>query len=148
MKLKKQASKDDFQIELQQSKKQPMIEIQDASAFMTNVSAMDDSTVAGSDEKMMLSEGQPDIASSTVEEELEDDDQLSESEQSMRPPVQQNDVQDFKPAEEKKYMTAADFERVCQQLQAISSSYDKSAQRYEKAIEVTEKTIKTCQRAE
>jgi len=45
-------------------------------------------------------------------------------------------------------MTAADFERVCNQLQTMSNSYEQSAKRYEKAIETTEKTIKTCQRAE
>ena len=35
----------------------------------------------------------------------------------------------------KRYMTAADFEKVCAQLNSISSSYDKSAQRYEACIE-------------
>ena len=49
------------------------------------------------------------------------------------------------PAEPKKYMTAVDFERrVCNQLQFMSKSLEKTAKRYEKAIEVTEKTIKTC----
>ena len=78
MKLRKQPSKDDFQIELQSKKP---IELQNASAFMTNTSAIDDSTIASSDEMrqaafcdtaeqhMMFSEGQPDIASCTVEEE-------------------------------------------------------------------------------
>ena len=83
---------------------------------------------------------------------------VSHSESDQQSEIQEDDtpksnmliteVPEFKPAEPKKYMTAADFERVCNQLQTMSNSYEQSAKRYEKAIETTEKTIKTCQRAE
>ena len=47
-----------------------------------------------------------------------------------------------------KPMTAAEFEeRVCSQLKAISESYAKTAQRIEKTIAQTEKTMKVCDRA-
>ena len=45
-------------------------------------------------------------------------------------------------------MTAADFDRVCSQLQAMSASYEQTAKRYEKVIELNEKTIKTCRDGE
>ena len=96
-------------------------------------------------ESQQLSECQPDFVSSSVEEE---DEQISESEQceSDATPIGAAtvDVPEFKVVEPKKYMTAADFDKVCKQLEAMSASYENSAQRYEKAIETTVKTIKTC----
>merc|ERR1739844_75170 len=126
-KMTKQASKDDFELEMPFKKQQP---IQVANAFLT--SSIDRSTALESEENkncmdsLQLSDGMVDFGASSVAEE----------------------DPEFKAAEPKKYMTAADFEKVCQQLQNISKSYENSAQRYEKAIETTEKTIKTCQRAE
>ena len=42
-------------------------------------------------------------------------------------------------------MTAADFERVCSKLNSISNSYEKSAGRYEAAIDKVVKTRNICQ---
>ena len=149
-KMTKQASKDDFELEMPFKKQQP---IQVANAFLT--SSIDRSTALESEENkncmesLQLSDGMVDFGASSVAEE---DEQISESEQcdSETSPMAAaaEEVPEFKVAEPKKYMTAADFEKVCQQLQNISKSYENSAQRYEKAIETTEKTIKTCQRAE
>ena len=58
----------------------------------------------------------------------------------------QSSIPEFRAADQPvKTMTAADFERrVCSQLAKISASYDKTAERYEKAIAQTEKTMKVC----
>ena len=127
--------------------------MQVADAYMTSV--VDNSTAAASEENFnfaeiqQFSDGKPDFGSSSVEEE---EDHLSESEQcdSDATPVGAAtvDVPEFKVEAPKKYMTAAEFDKVCKQLTAISSSYENSAKRYEKAIETTEKTIKVCQRAD
>merc|ERR1712051_31806 len=143
--LNKVQSRDDFEIEMPFKKPNMLLEM--ASAAQSTVGSSNVPTIE-EDGKAQFSD-----SSSASEEEA----QLSESEQSS---ACQSDVfsskttttdaiPEFKQAAEpKKYMTAADFERVCNQLQKLSTSYDKTAKRYEKAIEVTEKTIKTCQRGE
>merc|ERR1719350_1355164 len=106
-KLAKQASKDDFEIEM-------------PNAFLT--CSVDRSTALESEENknntmesQQFSDGQVDFGAISVAEE---DEQISESDQceSEATPTacaSAEEVPEFKAAEPKKYMTAADFERVC-----------------------------------
>ena len=77
----------------------------------------------------------------------EESDNTSVSAASARTSSAASSLPEFRAADQPvKYMTAADFEkRVCNQLAKISASYDKTAERYEKAIAQTEKTMKVCE---
>ena len=61
--------------------------------------------------------------------------------------VEPEEEEEEKKVEEapRKYMTAADFDRVCSKLNSISRSYEKSAGRYEAAMDKVVKTIEICQ---
>ena len=154
--FKREESQDDFNIKLPSKQSNELTNVDLTMAVDTNSTAIasDENNDAAANQH--FEESKSYFQSSTDEEEMEE--QLSESEQSVCQEDKENipptmmlngeTIPKFKPAEPKKYMTAADFDRVCKQLQAMSTSYEHTAKRYEKAIETTEKTIKTCQRTE